>query len=285
MKMTPKRGTRDLSHNAFFTVLQCEQRRRQGHVGMISGIVGPAVNLPGVPCRWTIGHDHTSWRMPLNRLIRNVLCVTNTHQRKRKRVPVVLVPTRCVNAGVRARLNQVMANDGTTLQDALESLHLRLKVTLASQHPIVKGKTVQLPYGPSEIFTLEKWGAEYRMVNAIEGVASHTEGYYVFIIPVDAPYKIQCAALACPEEPISRIPLKGHSSFVNVTKVHFAGVLKFVQQRLAFWSNASGHFMPPAEARYALLPYIKLLLPESRFVDHRFLLSGCAKTGGAAAVA
>ncbi|MGL9751516.1 MAG: hypothetical protein ACR5LC_10780 [Symbiopectobacterium sp.] len=99
----------------------------------------------------------------------------------------------------------MIAKDGTTLQDALESLHLRLNVTLAFRHTIVKGKTVQLPYDPTEIFVLEKWGTEYHMVNAIEGVASHIDGYYIFIIPVDAPYKIQCAALACPEEPISRL--------------------------------------------------------------------------------
>ncbi|MFT8211377.1 MAG: hypothetical protein ACMZI0_13855 [Symbiopectobacterium sp.] len=54
-------------------------------------------------------------------------------------------------------------------------------------------------------------------------------------------------------------------------------MLKLVQQRLAFWSNASGHFMPPAETRHALLPYLKLLLPESHFIDHRFLLSDSAK--------
>ncbi|WP_440864316.1 hypothetical protein [Symbiopectobacterium purcellii] len=102
----------------------------------------------------------------------------------------------------------MIAKDGTILQDALESIHLRLNVTLASQHSLVKGKTVQLPYGPTDIFTLEKWGAEYRIVNAIEGVTSHIDGYYVFIIPVDAPYKIQCAALACLKEPLSRFPLK-----------------------------------------------------------------------------
>ncbi|MFT8211376.1 MAG: hypothetical protein ACMZI0_13850 [Symbiopectobacterium sp.] len=54
--------------------------------------------------------------------------------------------------------HQVIAHDGTTSQEALESLHLRLKVTLASQHEIVKGKTLQLQYDPIEILTLEKWG-------------------------------------------------------------------------------------------------------------------------------
>ncbi|MBG6248296.1 MULTISPECIES: hypothetical protein [Symbiopectobacterium] len=84
----------------------------------------------------------------------------------------------CIKTGIRATLNHAVAKDGTTLQDALESLHLRLNVTLVSQHTIVKGKTVQLPYDPTEIFTLEKWGTEYRMINAIEVVASHIDGYY-----------------------------------------------------------------------------------------------------------
>lgn len=252
---------------------------------MISSITAQAVGLSGVSDRWKVVSDRHLRRLSLNGLIRRVVSVTNTDYAKGKRVPAVLKSPRCINAGVRATLNKKIATDGTTLQDALESLHLRLNVTLASHYNIVKGKTVQLPYGPDEIFTLEKWGAEYRMVNAIAGVTSRIDGYYIFIIPVDAPYKIQCAALACPEEPITRLPLKGHSSFVNVTKVHFAGVLKFAQQQLAFWSNASGHFMPPAEARHMLVPYIKLLLPESRFVDYRFLVSGCAKTGGAASFA
>lgn len=237
---------------------------------MMPGIAVQTVGISGVPAKWAAISDRHLRRLSLNGLIRKTVSVTNTHYRKRKRAPAVLKSPTCIKAWVRSTLNRTIAADGTTLQDALERLYLRLNVTLASQHTIVKGKTVQLCYGPNEIFTLEKWGAEYRMVNAIEGGASNTEGYFVFIIPVDAPYKIQCAALACLEEPISRFPLKGHSSFVNVTKVHFAGVLKIVQQRLAFWSNASGHFMPPAEARHALLPYIPLLLPESRFVDHRF---------------
>lgn len=247
---------------------------------MIPGIAVQTLGICSVPGKWVAVSDRHWRRVSLNGLIRKIVAVANTHYSKRKLVPAALNSPRCIKTGIQVRLNQKVANDGTTLQDALESLYLRLNVTLASQHTIVKGKTVQLPYGPSEIFTLEKWGAEYRMVNAIEGVASRTDGYYVFIIPVEAPYKIQCAVLACPEEPISRFPLKGHSSFVNVTKVHFAGVLKLVQQQLAFWSNASGHFMPPAETRHALLPYIKLLLPESHFVDHRFLLAGCSKTSG-----
>ncbi|MCW2478690.1 hypothetical protein [Candidatus Symbiopectobacterium sp. NZEC135] len=251
---------------------------------MISGIAAQTVGIWGISGKWAAASDRHLRRVSLNGLIRKIISVTNTHYRKRKRVPAVLKSPRCIKATLQARLNKTISSDGTTLQDALESLYLRLNVTLASQHTIVKGKTVQLPYSPGEIFTLEKWGAEYRMVNTIEGVTSCTDGYYVFIIPADAPYKIQCAALACPEEPISRLPLKGHSSFVNVTNnvttVHFAGVLKFAQQQLAFWSNASGHFMPPAETRHALLPYIKLLLPESHFVDHRFLLAGCSKTDG-----
>lgn len=247
---------------------------------MMPGIAVRTLGICDIPGEWTVANDRYLRRVSLYGLIRKIISVTNTDYRKRKRVPAVLNSPRCIKATIQARLNQTIASDGTTLQDALESLYLRLSVTLASQHTIVKGKTVQLPYGPTEIFTLEKWGAEYRMANAIEGAASRANGYYVFIIPVDAPYKIQCAALASPEEPISRFPLKGHTSFVNATKVHFAGVLKFAQQQLAFWSNASGHFMPPAETRHALLPYIKLLLPESHFVDHRFLLAGCSKTDG-----
>lgn len=113
--------------------------------------------------------DHHLRRISFNGLIRKIVSVTNTHSRKRKSVPAVQKSPRCTKAGIRARLNHVIANDGTTLQDALKSLHLRLNITLASQHTIVKGKTVQLPYDPTEIFTLEKWGAEYRMVNAIGG--------------------------------------------------------------------------------------------------------------------
>ncbi len=242
------------------------------------------MNLSGVSSRWAVVRDHHVRQIFVNGLVRKIVSVTNTHHCKRKPVPAVQKSPWCIKAGIRATLHHAVAKDGTTLQDALERLYLRLNVTLVSQHTIVKGKTVQLPYDPTEIFTLEKGGTEYRMVNAIEGVASRIDGYYIFIIPVDVPYKIQCAARACSEEPISRFPLKGHASFMNATQVHFAGGLKFVQQPLTFWSNVSGHFMPPAEARHALLPYIKLLLPESRFVDHRFLLSGCSKTGGAAAL-
>lgn len=247
---------------------------------MISGIAAQTLGICGIPGEWAVVNDRYLRRISLYGLIRKIVSVTNTDYRKRKRIPTALSSPRRIKATIQARLTQTIANDGTTLQDALESLYLRLNVTLASKHTIVNGKTVQLPYSPSEIFTLEKWGTEYRMVNANEGVASCTDGYYIFIIPVDAPYKIQGAALTCPEEPISRFSFKGHSSFANATNVHFAGVLKFAQQQLAFWSNASGHFMPPAETRHALLPYIKLLLPESHFVDHRFLLAGCSKTDG-----
>ncbi|MGL9720873.1 hypothetical protein [Symbiopectobacterium sp.] len=148
---------------------------------MMSGIAVHIVSLSGVSGRWAVVRDHYLRRISLNSLIRKIVSVTNTHYCKRKPVPAVQKSPWCITAGIRATLNHVIAKDGTTLQDALESLHLRLNVTLASQHTIVKGKTVQLPYDPTEIFTLEKWGTKYRMVNAIEGVASHIDGYYIFI--------------------------------------------------------------------------------------------------------
>lgn len=209
-------------------------------------------------------------------LVRNVSSVTHTHHCKSDISRSMQISHKPVKNGLQATLSHVVANDGTTSQDILESVYLRLSVTRASRFEIVKGKIAQSQFSPSEIFTLEKWGTEYKMVNAVDGKLSDIDGLYLFIIPFDAPYQIQCAGLAISDGMTGRIPHKGHSSFSNTPRVHFAGVIKFSRQQLVFWSNASGHFMPPAEARHAMLPYLKLLLPESRFVDHRFLLSGSA---------
>ncbi|MGK2889193.1 MAG: hypothetical protein ACSLEN_08950 [Candidatus Malihini olakiniferum] len=94
----------------------------------------------------------------------------------------------------------MIANNGASLQDILESLCLRLRVMLVSRFHIVKGKTVQSQYSPSEIFTLEKWGAEYKMVNAVNGELSVINSLYLFIIPFHAPYQIQRAGLTISDE-------------------------------------------------------------------------------------
>lgn len=252
---------------------------------MLPHIVVQAMNISDAPYTLSIGHVDKTVLLRLIGLVRKIASVTNTHQRKSDAAHAMSTSHRQVKQGLQATLSHAIVNDGTTLQDALESLYLRLRVTLASQFEIIKGKTVQSQYNPSELFTLEKWGDEYRMVNAVDGVLSGIDGLYLFIIPFDSPYQIQCAALAISDKATSRMPHKGHSSFSNITRVHFAGVIKFVRRQVVFWSNASGHFMPPAEARHAMLPYLKLLLPESRFVEHRFLLSGSAKLSSATTAA
>ncbi len=56
---------------------------------MMSGIAVQTLNPTGVSGRWALVSDHHLRRLSLNGLIRKIVSVTNTHNRKRKLVSAV----------------------------------------------------------------------------------------------------------------------------------------------------------------------------------------------------
>lgn len=179
-------------------------------------------------------------------------------------------------ATVTALLDRVVSDDGTSFAEMLDCLYSQRAVTLANKLEIVQDKIIQQAFSQEEIFTLEKYGKHYWLKNSTDNRLQLPDGHYLFIIPVCAPDQIWCAKVGQRDVKYSQasVMTKGHTSFTGSQAVHFAGMLLFQQGGLRFWNNASGHFMPPAELRYALLPYTRYVLPDSHFINHLMTLSG-----------
>lgn len=169
--------------------------------------------------------------------------------------------------------NTVLSEDGTTFEEVLLDLYSQRCAMPSMKMGVVAGKSLQPKFTRDKVYCLEKAGENYNLRRLDDDSLSSPEGHYIFIIPFSAPYTVLCAQLTpgAPEQG-RRQEREGHTSFYGDSPVYFAGIMKFTDGRLVTWNNASGHFVPPAERRYNLLPHVKLMLPEALF--HEFRPSG-----------
>ncbi|WP_124379056.1 hypothetical protein [Pseudomonas synxantha] len=165
------------------------------------------------------------------------------------------------------RLEQQVDEDHTTVRELVEcTLQAQLNLMKARIAPL-PNKRVQQPAPPGALLTIEKQGAlfcaRHRVTNAVEPA----DGPYLFIVPTDEPGIL----LAARNEPHNSVfpteTVEGHTSLSNGLPVYFAGTARFEQGRLRYWSNDSGHYLPPGHSRHALLPYLGKLLSDELFYE------------------
>lgn len=176
---------------------------------------------------------------------------------------------------IKQLLKRVVSIDGTTFGEALECIYLQRAVTFSTRIDMVQGKKLQPVFAADEISTLEKHGDHYSLKKEADGSRTRPDGFYTFIVPFNAPDRICCAVARLRGRGNTLGELeKGHSSFTGRQAVKFAGTLHFRRGSLLYWNNASGHFMPPAELRYALPAYLRYVLPEMLFTHHMMMVCG-----------
>ncbi|MBE8595155.1 hypothetical protein [Xenorhabdus sp. BG5] len=129
---------------------------------------------------------------------------------------------------------------------------------------VQKNKKLQRPARLEALYSLEKT-EQYFLRNYFTKNVKLADGIYIFIISADDPYTICCAKSARDANYHWYDSVDGHTSISYRKLVRYAGTLSFQQGKLLMWSNASGHYKPPAEFRYLMLPYVRLLLPDYKF--------------------
>lgn len=140
----------------------------------------------------------------------------------------------------------------------------------------------EIQEGTDKIFELQKqqvFTGRYLLrphCSDYKGRLPRLHGCFVFVIKSDLPHTILCGF--SPFEATNNFQpefkVGGHTSLSGGEDVLFAGELYFQNASLIKWSNASGHYLPDSGLRHVnLTPYLKLLLPESKFEEfkHPFL--------------
>ncbi|PHM49171.1 hypothetical protein [Xenorhabdus miraniensis] len=157
-------------------------------------------------------------------------------------------------------------NDEMTFEELIE-IFLSNKHSMTKPEkllPVQKNKDLQRPAKPEALYSLEKT-EQYFLRNYITKNVKLADGRYIFIISANDPYTICCAKSARDTNYHWHDAVDGHTSIGYRKPVRYAGTLLFRQGELLVWSNASGHYKPPGELRYLMLPYVRLLLPDSKF--------------------
>jgi len=99
-------------------------------------------------------------------------------------------------------------------------------------------------------------------------------GRFLFVVLSLDPGRVYCAV--APGNDVMRarrrdLAIRGHTSLTRGADVFFAGELVFLHGELLYWSNDSGHYRPPANARhFNLVGAVQRLLPESKFRANEF---------------
>lgn len=169
----------------------------------------------------------------------------------------------------------ILENGDMTFEETLSNLCSMRNALQNMKLQVVSGKLPQPQLTRRQIFSLEKHGAIYYKKRLSDAKLFCANGHYIFIVPCNSPYQVLCAQLnvGLPGSRARRQE-EGHTSFENESSVYFAGVMQFQEGRLIYWNNASGHFSPPPEYRYHLIPYVRLLLPEVLFREYGQLRFG-----------
>ncbi|MDC9598744.1 hypothetical protein [Xenorhabdus anantnagensis] len=148
-----------------------------------------------------------------------------------------------------------------------------IEIFLSNKHNMIKSekllsvqknKELQRPAKPEALYSLEKT-EKYFLRNYITKNLKLADGVYIFIISADDPYTILCAKSARDTNYHWHDTVDGHTSIGYRKPVRYAGTLSFSKGKLLVWSNASGHYKPPEELRYLMIPYVRRLLPDCKF--------------------
>ncbi|WP_340610311.1 hypothetical protein [Xenorhabdus bharatensis] len=135
---------------------------------------------------------------------------------------------------------------------------------------IHKNMSLQHAANPKSLYYLEKTD-NYFLKNYVSHESILANGRYIFVISVNDPLTICCARTVLDSNYHWYDAVDGHTSIGNRQPVYFAGNLLFKQGILLEWSNASGHYKPPEDWRLLLSPYIRRLLPDSKFKSIKFV--------------
>ena len=122
----------------------------------------------------------------------------------------------------------------------------------------------QEPARNEQILGLKKDGDDYFLNSSITGESKLANSAYVFVIPANNPGVILCGSQV--EDINERV--QGHTSLSKREDVLFAGEILFKDGKLVKWTNCSGHYQPKPDSRTdSLIPYVKTILPEDKFVS------------------
>ena len=136
--------------------------------------------------------------------------------------------------------------------------------------PVINPHT-QSPASAGTVFRVHKRAGDYYSLypELTDGPCIHNpNGLFLFVIKVSRPGTIYVAAPRGSAGAVYAGSVVGHTSISLRENVLYAGEIWFHHGQLHMWSNNSGHYKPPA-ALYAtnLLPSVKLLLPQNKFVN------------------
>ncbi|TYO94902.1 hypothetical protein [Xenorhabdus doucetiae] len=131
--------------------------------------------------------------------------------------------------------------------------------------PVQKNKALQAPAGEELFYILKKLDGKYILSHETKA-PQIADGQCIFVVTQWDPCNVRCARSARDPNYHGNDVVEGHTSISHRASVIFAGTLLFSQGELTCWTNASGHYRPPAEQRYLLGPYIRrILLPDEKF--------------------
>ena len=126
----------------------------------------------------------------------------------------------------------------------------------------------------NSIFLLEKSGEHYYLMpsplfddhNVI--IPNLCDGVFMYAILANYPQQVMVGANYSNSSISKAQAVEGHSSITLRGDVLYAGELEFFENRLIYWNNESGHYVPPSEMRHTqLTPNVRRLLPEELFTD------------------
>ena len=163
------------------------------------------------------------------------------------------------------------------------------QVALVRLKERIVGTNIQKDATPDQIDELKKSSNGRYLLKSINPENTSTgwpDGPYDFVIRADEPEKLYLGSVEKGLTPQGNLypfnsrmrpyNIEGHSGLANglqsqrggTTDVLFAGTIYFKAGKPEFWTNASGHYLPPAELRHTnLSASIKTLLPDEKFVD------------------
>lgn len=144
----------------------------------------------------------------------------------------------------------------------------------------------QAPARPDQIAELNLSPSGRYIATTLDQESFLPDGAYVFVVRADAPDNLYLGSVNKKLTPegkpypfnhrVNPDAVDGHSALTRglraqqggTTDVFYAGTVHFKDGRPEFWTNASGHYEPPADLRHTnLSPSIKKMLPEDTFVD------------------
>ena len=133
----------------------------------------------------------------------------------------------------------------------------------------------QSPASSSQVFELQRLSAQSYYLLPVDPSSVHVpavDGAFLYVILANDPGRIYCGVPSGAPGADRALTIEGHTSLSQRADVLYGGELLFERGRLLAWTNASGHYLPPASMRQTnLIPAVQRLLPDDRFQDFRNL--------------